>query len=151
MTSTITTELLLVRHAPSLSNGRLVGRTDVPADCTNREGLTALRAAIGQCDRWVMNPALRCTQTAAALWPDQPPPEIDARLWEQDFGDWECMAYVELPELGRLSAEVLAMQRPPGGKTFADLCARAVPALEALAGRGGEWPLWRMPAPCVLH
>ena len=138
MTSTITTELLLIRHAPSLSNGRFVGRTDVPADCTNLEGLTALRAAIRQCDRRVMSPALRCAQTAVALWPDQPPPEIDARLWEQDFGDWEGLAYAELPELGRLSPETLAAQRPPRGESFVDLCARAVPALEALATRGGR-------------
>ncbi|HLQ88972.1 MAG TPA: histidine phosphatase family protein [Xanthobacteraceae bacterium] len=138
MVRTIATELLLIRHAPSLTDGRLAGRSDVPADCSDLNALATLRAAIGQADYCVTSPALRCVQTAAALWPDQPAPETDERLWEQDFGDWEGLAYANLPDLGPLTLEALAARRPPGGESFADLCLRSVPALQALTARGGR-------------
>jgi alpha-ribazole phosphatase len=55
--------------------------------------------------------------------------ELDDRLWEQDFGTWEDRPYADLPDLGPLSPEELAGHRPPEGESFADLCARAGPAL----------------------
>lgn len=133
-----TTELLLIRHAPALSGGRLAGRSDVAADCTDLQALAGLRAVIGTADHRVISPARRCVETAAALWTDLPAADTDARLWEQDFGDWEGLATQDLPDLGALPPEQLAAMRPPGGESFADLCARAAPALEALAARGGR-------------
>lgn len=134
----MTTELILVRHAPARNGGLLAGRTDVPADCSDSHVFAALRAAIGTVDRRVASPALRCIETAKVLWPDLPAPETDARLWEQDFGDWEGLALSDLPDLGPLPPAVLAAQRPPNGESFDDLCARAHPALETLAAQGGR-------------
>lgn len=128
--------IVILRHAPALTEGRLCGRTDVPADFGNRMRLAALRRTLGRPARLVTSPALRCRQTAAALWPDLVPEENPA-LWEQDFGAWEGRAHACIPDLGRLAPEDLARHRPPGGESFADLCARVAPSLSALAGEGG--------------
>jgi alpha-ribazole phosphatase len=132
----VATELILIRHAPALTGGRLCGRSDVAADCGDSRQIAALGAALGRPARIVTSPALRCRQTAAALWPGVATTE-DAALWEQDFGDWEGRALAELPDLGTLPAAALADHRPPGGESFADLCARVQPALVRLAAGAG--------------
>lgn len=131
------TELRLIRHAPARTDGRLAGRRDVAADCTDTAALAALRARIGAVARRVTSPARRCRETAAALWPDMPAPPTDARLWEQHFGAWEGLPFPEIPDLGALGGEALAHMRPPGGESFADLCARVQPALTALVDGPG--------------
>jgi alpha-ribazole phosphatase len=130
-------ELLLIRHAPALHGGALAGRRDVPADLGDGAGLAALRRALGPVDRVIASPALRCRQTATALWSGQEA-ALDARLWEQDFGAWEGMRFADLPDLGPLSGADLAAHRPPGGESFADLCARVEPALRAIAALPGR-------------
>ena len=137
MTAIFGPELILIRHAPADVEGRLCGRTDVPVRVDCLADLARLRDALGGARRRVASPALRCRQTVAALWPEGPPAETDARLTEQDFGDWDGLALVDVPDLGPLAAEALATHRPPGGESFADLCARVGPALSALADRGG--------------
>lgn len=132
------TELLMIRHAPSLDRGRLAGRNDVEADCSDARALAACCCAIGRIDRVVVSPARRCAETAAALWPTLEAPEFDPRLWEQNFGAWEGLLYTDLPALGRLSPRDLALHRPPGGESFVDLCARTQPALASLAQRPGR-------------
>ena len=47
------------------------------------------------------------------------------------------LAYADLPDLGPLPREALADRRPPGGESFADMAARVIPALEALAAADG--------------
>jgi alpha-ribazole phosphatase len=133
----VPTELLLIRHAPALTEGRMAGRRDVAADCSDLRAFEALRRRIGVVDHLWISPALRCRQTAAVLWPGEAPKQ-DVRLWEQDFGAWEGAAFADLPDLGDLSAQELAAHRPPNGESFADLCHRVEPALQALAGLGGR-------------
>lgn len=128
------TELMLIRHAPALHGGRLCGRTDVPADCSDANRIAALRDRIGLPDRILISPALRCRQTAGALWPDLGNPETEHTLWEQDFGEWEGVPFGDLPDLGPLSRESLAAHRPPGGESFSDLCARIAPVLSSAQG-----------------
>lgn len=130
------TELILIRHAPALTGGRLCGRTDVAADCGDVRRIAALRAAVGTPDRIVTSPALRCRQTAAALWPACTGASSDAALWEQDFGAWEGVSHDALPDLGPLGPVDLADHRPPDGESFADLCARVAPALIRAATGG---------------
>lgn len=130
------TELLLIRHAPALHGGRLAGRRDVAADLSDVAAIAALRAAVGPA-AVVASPALRCRQTAAALWPGGAV-ELDPRLWEQDFGAWEGLAFADLPDLGPLAGASLSAHRPPQGESFADLCARVAPALADLSRRGGR-------------
>lgn len=131
------TELLLIRHAPALTEGRMAGRRDVDADCSDALAFAAVRGAVGGADHWRISPARRCVQTAAVLWPDAEPPQ-DPRLWEQDFGAWEDMPYADLPDLGALSLADLAAHRPPLGESFLDLSARVVPALREACALGGR-------------
>lgn len=131
------TELLMIRHAPALTDGRMAGRRDVDADCSDALAFATLRGAIGHSDHILASPALRCLQTAATLWPDLIPQQ-DPRLWEQDFGVWEDVAYAELPDLGTLSTADLAAHRPPNGESFLDLCTRTKPALQDAIALGGK-------------
>ncbi|SMX36925.1 histidine phosphatase family protein [Maliponia aquimaris] len=124
---------MLIRHAPALHGGRLCGRTDVPADLSD-VALAPLRALLAGVAHRVASPALRCVQTAGALWTGQDIP-IDDRLWEQDFGAQDGLPFDRVPDLGPLSSEALAAHRPPGGESFADMAARVRPALEALASK----------------
>ena len=137
MTLPAATELLLIRHAPALTEGRMAGRRDVAADCSDVAAFSAMRAAVGAFDHLRVSPALRCRQTANALWPDREG-TVDARLWEQDFGAWEGMAFADLPDLGPLSAADLAAHCPPGGESFLDLTHRAIPALQDAIALGGR-------------
>lgn len=121
-------ELILIRHAPVAEPGRLFGRTDVAARIAPAD-IAAVQARLGAVARVVSSPALRCRQTAQALFPEAQTVEEDARLWEQDFGTQDGMPFDELPDLGVLKSAELARHAAPGGESFADLCARAAPAL----------------------
>ena len=130
-------EVLLIRHAPALHEGRLAGRRDVAADTRDEAALAALRRAVGAVDRVIASPALRCRQTAAALWSAMPM-QIDERLWEQDFGAWEGLPFGELPDTGTLPLTDLAVHTPEGGESFAAMCARVIPALEEIGTMPGR-------------
>lgn len=123
------TEFWLIRHAPAATGGLLAGRRDV--------GLVSrdFGPCAGAVDRVIASPAVRCVQTAAALFPGHEVP-TDPRLWEQDFGAWEGCDPAALPDLGPLSAEALATHRPGNGESFADVCARVWPALDDCATGG---------------
>lgn len=136
MTLLASSELLLIRHAPAETGGRLCGRRDVPARLDDRAALSRLASALTGVRQVVTSPAIRCRQTAEALFPGINPDE-DARLWEQDFGAEDGMDYADLPDLGPLSREALAERRPPGGESFAEMAVRAIPALEELAAADG--------------
>jgi len=128
------TDLLILRHAPAMAEGRLAGRRDVPADLGDPARLAALAAAIGPVAQVIASPAQRCVQTARALWPDAAI-ATDPRLWEQDFGAWEGTVP---PDLGPLPRADLAAHTPPGGESFAAMCARVTPALLDHAAQPGR-------------
>jgi alpha-ribazole phosphatase len=124
-------ELILIRHAPVAVEGILAGRTDVPARI-DPQAIAALRAGLPEVCGIRVSPAQRCVMTAQAIWPGAVM-QTDARLWEQDFGTQEGMAYADLPDLGEMSVVELAALRAPEGESFADLCARVAPALSEAA------------------
>jgi alpha-ribazole phosphatase len=132
MTPLPSSQIVLVRHAPAETGGRLCGRRDVPARLDDGAAVARLSAALAGMRHVVTSPALRCRQTAEALFPGRAAAE-DARLWEQDFGAEDGMAYANLPDLGPLPRAALAKRRPPGGESFADMAARVIPALRDLA------------------
>lgn len=122
--------VMILRHAPPLTGGRLAGRTDVEADCRDRAALDAVAARIGTGMRVISSPARRCLQTAHAL--GLAPERHELALWEQDYGAWEGLTYAELPDLGPLMPDALARHRPEGGESFLDMAARVQPVLEGL-------------------
>jgi len=129
-------EMILIRHAPAQSDGRLCGRVDVPARLDDPDGLARLSSLLAEVAHVVTSPALRCRQTAEALFPGRAMAK-DPRLWEQDFGIEDGMALADLPDLGPLPLADLAARAPEGGESFAQMVARVRPALEALAAGPG--------------
>ena len=132
-------ELILIRHAPAATGGRLCGRVDVPLRSGNDAAMTRLSRALDGVRVVACSPAQRCRETARAVFPGSMA-RLDDRLWEQDFGAEDGMALGDLPDLGPMSRDDLAARRPPGGESFADMAARVAPALEApaqAARRGG--------------
>lgn len=123
-------KVLILRHAPSKSQGTLAGRRDVDADCSSADDFSWIRDRIGPVRQIVASPARRCLQTLDAL--GLRADRTDADLWEQDHGAWEGRAYADLPDLGRLTAADLARHRPPGGESFDDMARRVRPRLDAL-------------------
>ncbi len=131
------TELLFMRHAPVADASLMTGRRDVAATVPGADPMRKITAMFGAIDAVVSSPAMRCRQTAQAIFPDRTI-EFDERLWEQDFGEWEGIAYASLPDLGPLDRAELAAHRPLGGESFGDLTRRCRPALEEIAQRGGR-------------
>lgn len=126
-------ELVLIRHAPADHGGRLCGRTDVDALLPDAAQLAPLRDRLAGLEV-ITSPARRCRQTAQALFPCRELPQ-DARLWEQNFGTHDGVAFGDLPDLGSLSTADLARHAAPGGESFLDMVARTRPALEQLFER----------------
>ena len=125
-----TNELLLIRHAPADHGGRLCGRTDVAARLPEA-GIAALRSLLAEVRQVRVSPALRCVQTASALWAGLGP-VTDPRLWEQDFGTMDGAPVGSLPDLGPMARAELARHAYPGGESFVQMADRVLPALADL-------------------
>ncbi len=131
------TDLYLIRHAPVTEPGIMAGRRDVAADTSDSAAAAAAAAYCGTPDHLVTSPAQRCRATAEAIWPGQEP-QITEAFWEQDFGEWEGMAYADLPDLGPLAPYDLAAHRAKGGESFFQVADRIAPALRDLSAREGK-------------
>jgi broad specificity phosphatase PhoE len=133
--------LVLVRHAEPApdARGRCYGRLDVELSDRGREQAEALAVTLrGEPTGIVVSsPRLRALQTAAALGR---PVEVDDRLCELDFGDFEGRTFDEIaasePELYRAWMETPTRVRFPGGESYADLKARALRSLDRIWSGG---------------
>ena len=121
-------DLCLIRHAPARPAGFLYGRTD--ADCDEIEPLVKnrLNQMLTNCETLYSSPAVRCVKTCHAVFPGRSPKHKEA-FWEQSFGDWDGLAFEDVPDVGPLHGDKLVQFAPPNGESFADLCARVQPAL----------------------
>jgi broad specificity phosphatase PhoE len=103
--------LLLTRHGlttRSTPEQHLGQRLDVPLDEAGRSQAAALAARLAPIafDRVISSPLLRARQTvdavlAASTATPQPAVEIDPRLLEMDYGDWEGLTYEQINERDR--------------------------------------------------
>ena len=124
-------DLCLIRHARAQPAGFLYGRTD--ADCDEIEPLVKdyLKQMLTDCEAWYSSPAVRCVKTCHAVFPGRSPIHKEA-FWEQSFGDWDGLAFENVPHVGPLQGDELVQFAPPNGESFADLCARVQPAIIGL-------------------
>ncbi len=125
-------QLVLLRHAPITGTGRLCGRSDVPAHLDTAV-IADVTKTLGTIETVVTSPALRCRQTAKAIWPGLRDIPQDARLWEQDFGEHDGLPYNEIPDLGPMTNVELAKYAAPGGESFDDVCSRVAQPLHDYA------------------
>lgn len=127
-----------VRHAPVINPaGTIYGATDPVADVSDLPAFQALAHHLPQGAVWVTSHLTRARQTAAAIRDAglmYAEPAVEHGLGEQDFGDWHGRSYAEVDrEMGGHHFWLApARHRPPGGESFEDLIARAVPVIERL-------------------
>jgi broad specificity phosphatase PhoE len=130
--------LALLRHGPTGWNalGRIQGHTDIPL---SDEGLAKMRGlspppGFAQA-RAFSSPLLRARQTAEAL--GLAAPILDARLMEQNWGNWEGLTRAEI--LARDSEDAFTRAglklrfRPPGGESTEELHDRVAAFLKDVA------------------
>jgi len=125
-----TSRVALLRHpTPHIAPGLIYGRMDVPlADSATTETQRLIDALAGWQGATVWSsPRGRCRIPAEAIARalQCPPPRLDARLRELDFGDWEGRLW---PTIDRAALDAWAAApadfAPPGGEHGASLIAR---------------------------
>ena len=122
-------KLALLRHGPTDWNaqGRVQGTVDTPLSEEGKAKMSKLLPPAGfEHVRAFCSPKLRARQTAACLGIRQP--KFDARLIEQNWGDWEGLTRAEMLERNGEDAFTQAGRgvafRPPGGESTGELHAR---------------------------
>ncbi len=133
----------IVRHAPvDNPEGRIYGISDKPADTSNRAAFEALARALPADAVTVTSHLQRTQQTLAAIRSaglTLPEPVVDARLAEQDFGDWVGLTYAEARARYGDSYDRFWLapvtERAPNGESFVDLLARVRAAITGLTER----------------
>jgi len=136
--------LVLLRHAVAAQTGeRCAGRGsrfDPGLDPLGREQAAAAARRLGlQVDLVVSSPARRALETAAA-W--ELPVQVDERLAERSFGEWEGRRWAELwptvPTEVLASPEAYTAFTPPGGEPFEAVAARVGAAIRDLTREPGR-------------
>lgn len=126
-------KIYLIRHTKvDVPPKHFYGRTDVPlADSFLQEAgrIRSLLPSELEIPVW-SSPLSRCRRLAEELFPKF---EMDERLLELDFGDWEMKSWEEVPAAERdhylANFDTL---RPPNGEGFGDLQARSVSLFEEI-------------------
>ena len=124
-------KLVIVRHGRTEANARgvLLGRLDVELDAVGRAQAERLAAATGAVDRVIASPLRRTRQTAAAFGQ---PVEIDERLIELDYGEFDGCAFDEVPEGTWARWRSDLSFAPPGGESLHTLGLRVRALLDEL-------------------
>ena len=134
-----------IRHAPVTANrGRIYGASDPPCDTGDRPVFQRLAALVPSDAVWLTSHLQRTSQTAQAIRREMaaPPtaaPEVEQRLGEQSFGDWQGRAYAELDQLRDKAWHRFwltpARYCPPGGESFVEVMARVEAAVREATER----------------
>lgn len=125
-----------IRHTSvDVSSGICYGITDVPLAPTFLSELESIRRNLTSepFDAIFSSPLNRCTKLANELFPEVPI-QIDDRLTELDFGNWEMTSWntiFQSPE-GKVWFADYAHSACPGGESFTDLIKRGKTFLDDL-------------------
>ena len=127
------TQLWLIRHAPVDGPRGVIHAADAPADLSDINAFTALKARLPVRAHAVCSPMRRTRETADRLGLDA---VDEADFSEQDFGAWTGRRHDDLAaELGAAYQQfwqLPATGRPPGGESFVDQIERAKSGLARL-------------------
>ncbi len=136
--------LVLLRHAaPAAAGERCAGRGsgfDPGLETLGHEQAAAAVQRLGrEFDLVVSSPARRARETIAA-W--ELPVEVDGRLAERSFGEWEGRPWTDLwsqvPAEVLASLEAYAAFTPPGGEPYEAVAARVQDVLHDLTAEPGR-------------
>jgi broad specificity phosphatase PhoE len=132
--------LILVRHGETAANseGRLQGQVETELNDRGRGQAERLATAVAKLEpvAVVSSPLRRARETAAAIGRASGiDVEIDERLTELHYGDWEGSRFGELPNGAFDAWRADPTFTPPGGESLVDLRARVVPCIEDLLER----------------
>ena len=129
-----------IRHAPVVDHGgRIYGQRDMACDTSDGAAMSWLAAALPESAVWVTSHLRRAIDTAAAVAAaglESPKPLIEHDLAEQDFGDWQGLAWNELRAAGKPEYDAFwedpGNNPPPGGESLAQVIARVSAVIERL-------------------
>lgn len=124
----LTPPCYLIRHpAVAVPPGTCYGQSDVGLREPVKTLAANLRAQLPQHFSLLSSPLSRCLQLAEALGK----PQLDARLMEIDFGEWEMQAYDAIPRplIDAWAADPLHF-RGHGGESVMQMAERAIQALQ---------------------
>jgi probable phosphoglycerate mutase len=128
--------IYVVRHGRTSANasGLLLGHADPGLDELGQRQAKALAQVIPAGARVLSSPLRRCRETARALGVE---PEIDERLVELNYGDYDLRPLSEIPAEVWATWRADASFRPPGGETLEELAVRVGSLLEAVLAEAG--------------
>lgn len=120
-------DIYLIRHTKTnTTNGLCYGQSDVPLAATFTEEVRALHGKLPELSKnslVISSPLQRCLALAQTF---QLPVQVDHRLLEINFGEWENLLFDEIDEaLLKNWTENFVSIPPPQGETFGDLYRRA--------------------------
>ena len=128
-------QVYLIRHtAPGVEAGVCYGQSDVGLardfDASSRGVLNTLGPST-KLERVYSSPLQRCMRLARTL--GHSPPEIDDRLLEMSFGEWEMVPWdrIDRGELDLWSADFVT-RNPPGGENLETVYQRTLDFIEHL-------------------
>jgi alpha-ribazole phosphatase len=133
-------KLILIRHAPVISDGLFYGSRDVECRAPTIHEIENIRNMLPNKFKLFVSTANRCLTTANFLFPSLKPVQFDS-LREQHFGSWEGIAYDKIPNIGTLSSEELANFQPPNGESFNEMSLRVNLVLEEILNKMGSQDL----------
>jgi alpha-ribazole phosphatase len=128
-----------IRHAPVPDTVRIYGQSDVDCDCSADAVFAALARELPRDAVWLTSNLSRTRQTAAAIlaaMDHAAEPAAIPEFAEQHLGDWQGQVRADF-FAGRDRTRSPfwfgpADERPPGGESFTEVCARVAPAIERL-------------------
>ncbi|MAJ95743.1 MAG: histidine phosphatase family protein [Paracoccaceae bacterium] len=130
-------KLILIRHAPVISDGLFYGSREVACRPPTIREIENIRNLVPTKFKLYVSKANRCLTTANFLFPSIKSVKFDG-LREQHFGSWEGISYDEIPNIGPLSSEELADFQPPNGESFNEMSLRVNLVLEEILSKIGS-------------
>ncbi len=138
--------IFLVRHgAAEGADGIAVGQVDLPLSPAGADSIRRLAASwAGPAPDLLLASDLARAASSAAIFAERwdLPVEIDERLREMDFGDWDGRPWSEVKEADeaffRRWMDSWWDRPPPGGESFGDVARRAESWLAEILDRPGR-------------
>ena len=130
-------KLILIRHAPVISDGLFYGSREVACRPPTIREIENIRNLVPTKFKLYVSKANRCLTTANFLFPSIKSVKFDG-LREQHFGSWEGISYDEIPNIGPLASEDVADFQPSNGESFNEMCLRVNLVLEEILSKIGS-------------